>query len=165
MFKLFKKYAVLDAVETDHYEAYCMYEQVAGGYAGSLYDAERDLLTTYYKSKTTKSSMKEVELLQRHCRLWCAAAEGLLILCVRDQGKYGVEHWSKLRDFAVMLDTHRPASGMYKSLPCFLEAKRIIQQEFPYRLGAMTEDMSESARKRAEDIKEACAWLSKEEGE
>lgn len=46
MFKLFKKYAVLDAVETDDYESYCMYEQVAGGYAGSLYDAERDLLTT-----------------------------------------------------------------------------------------------------------------------
>lgn len=103
MFKIFKKYAVLDAVETDYYEAYCMYEQVAGGYAGSLYDAERDLLTTYYKSKTTKSSMKEIELSQRHCRLWCAAAEGLLILCVRDQGKYGVEHWSKLHDFAVML--------------------------------------------------------------
>lgn len=31
MFKIFKKYAVLDAVETDHYEAYCMYEQIAGG--------------------------------------------------------------------------------------------------------------------------------------
>ena len=69
MFKIFKKYAVLDVVETDHYEAYCMYEQVAGGYAGSLYDAERDLLTTYYKSKTTKSSMKEIKLSQRHCRL------------------------------------------------------------------------------------------------
>lgn len=27
MFKLFKKYAVLDVVETYHYEAYCMYEQ------------------------------------------------------------------------------------------------------------------------------------------
>lgn len=66
MFKIFKKYAVLDAVETHHYEAYCMYEQVAGGYAGSLYDTERDLLTTYYKSKTTKSSMKEIELSQRH---------------------------------------------------------------------------------------------------
>lgn len=48
MFKIFKKYAVLDVVETNDYEAYCMYEQVAGGYAGSLYDAERDLLTTYY---------------------------------------------------------------------------------------------------------------------
>ena len=58
MFKIFKKYAVLDVVETNDYEAYCMYGQVAGGYAGSLYDAERDLLTTYYKSKTTKSSMK-----------------------------------------------------------------------------------------------------------
>lgn len=73
MFKIFKKYAVLDVVETNDYEAYCMYEQVAGGYAGSLYDAERDLLTTYYKSKTTKSSMKEIKLLHRHCRLWCAA--------------------------------------------------------------------------------------------
>lgn len=166
MFKIFKKYAVLDAVETNDYEAYCMYEQVAGGYAGSLYDAERDLLTTYYKSKTTKSSMKEIKLSQRHCRLWCAAAEGLLILCVRDQGKYGVEHWSKLRDFAVMLDTHRPVSSdMCKSLPCFLEAKRIIRQEVSCRLGAMTEDISEPARKRVEDIKEACAWLSKEEGE
>ena len=166
MFKIFKKYAVLDAVETDYYEAYCMYEQVAGGYAGSLYDAERDLLTTYYKSKTTKSSMKEIKLSQRHCRLWCAAAEGLLILCVRDQGKYGVEHWSKLHDFAVMLDIHRPVSSdMYKSLPCFLEAKRIIQQEVSSRSGAMTEDISEPAQKRAEDIKEACAWLSKEEGE
>lgn len=66
MFKLFKKYAVLDVVETHYYESYCMYEQVAGGYAGSLYDAERDLLTTYYKSKTTKSSMKEIKLSQRH---------------------------------------------------------------------------------------------------
>lgn len=28
MFKIFKKYAVLDAVETNDYEAYCMYEQV-----------------------------------------------------------------------------------------------------------------------------------------
>lgn len=93
-------------------------------------------------------------------------AEGLLVLCVRDQGKYGVEHWGKLRDFAVMLDTHRPVSSdMCKSLPCFLEAKRIIQQEVSSRLGAMTEDISEPARKRAEDIKEACAWLSKEEGE
>lgn len=166
MFKIFKKYAVLDAVETDYYESYCMYEQVAGGYAGSLYDAERDLLTTYYKSKTTKSSMKEFELFHRHCRLWCAAAEGLLILCVRDQGRYGVEYWSKLRDFAVMLDTHRPVSSdMCKSLPCFLEAKRIIRQEVSSRSAAMTEDMSESARKRAEDIKEACAWLSKEERE
>lgn len=164
MFKIFKKYAVLDAVETNDYEAYCMYEQVAGGYAGSLYDAERDLLTTYYKSKTTKSSMKEIKLSQRHCRLWCAAAEGLLILCVRDQGKYGVEHWSKLRDYAVMLDTHRPVSSdMYKSLPCLLEAKQIIQQEVSSRSAAMTEDISEPARKRAEDIKEACAWLSKEE--
>lgn len=164
MFKIFKKYAVLDAVEIDHYESHCMYEQVAGGYAGSLYDAERDLLTTYYKSKTTKSSMKEFELFHRHCRLWCAAAEGLLILCVRDQGKYGVEHWGKIRDFAVMLDTHRPVSSdMCKSLPCFLEAKRIIRQEVSSRLGAMTEDISEPARKRAEDIKEACAWLSKEE--
>ena len=164
MFKIFKKYAVLDAVEIDHYESHCMYEQVAGGYAGSLYDAERDLLTTYYKSKTTKSSMKEFELFHRHCRLWCAAAEGLLILCVRDQGKYGVEHWGKIRDFAVMLDTHRPVSSdMCKSLPCFLEAKRIIQQEVSSRSAAMTEDISEPARKRAEDIKEACAWLSKEE--
>lgn len=34
--------------------------------------------------------MKGIELSQRHCRLWCAAAEGLLILCVRDQGKYVV---------------------------------------------------------------------------
>ena len=110
--------------------------------------------------------MKEIKLSQRHCRLWCAAAEGLLILCVRDQGKYGVEHWSKLRDFAVMLDTHRPVSSdMCKSLPCFLEAKRIIQQEVSSRSGAMTEDISEPAQKRAEDIKEACAWLSKEEGE
>jgi hypothetical protein len=70
------------------------------------------------------------------------------------------------RLLAVMLDTHRPVlSDMCKSLPCFLEAKRIIQQEFPYRLGAMPEDISEPARKRAEDIKEACAWLSKEKGE
>lgn len=166
MFKIFKKYAVLDVVEIDHYESHCMYEQVAGGYAGSLYDAERDLLTTYYKSKTTKSSMKEFELFHRHCRLWCAAAEGLLILCVRDQGRYGAEYWGKIRDFAVMLDTHRPVSSdMCKSLPCFLEAKRIIRQEVSSRLGAMTEDISEPARKRAEDIKEACAWLSKEEGE
>lgn len=166
MFKIFKKYAVLDVVEIDHYESHCMYEQVAGGYAGSLYDAERDLLTTYYKSKTTKSSMKEFELFHRHCRLWCAAAEGLLILCVRDQGRYGAEYWGKIRDFAVMLDTHRPVSSdMCKSLPCFLEAKRIIRQEVSSRSGAMTEDISESARKRAEDIKEACAWLSKEEGE
>ena len=166
MFKIFKKYAVLDAVEIDHYESHCMYEQVAGGYAGSLYDAERDLLTTYYKSKTAKSGMKRVELSDRHCRLWCAAAEGLLIFCVRSQGKHGVEHWGKIRDFAVMLDTHRPVSSdMCKSLPCFLEAKRIIRQEVSSRLGAMTEDISEPARKRAEDIKEACAWLSKEEGE
>ena len=152
MFKLFKKYAVLDAVETDHYESYCMREQVAGGYGGSLYDAERDLLTTYYKSKTTKSGMKRVKLSDRHCRLWCAAAEGLLIFCVRSQGKHGVEYWSKIRDFAVMLDTHRPiSSDMYRSLPCFLEAKRI-----------MTEKISESALKRAEEIKEACEWLSAE---
>ena len=34
MFKIFKKYAVLDVVETNDYEAYCMYEQVAGGDAG-----------------------------------------------------------------------------------------------------------------------------------
>lgn len=163
MFKLFKKYAVLDAVETDHYEAYCMYEQIAGGYAGSLYDAERDLLTTYYKSKTTKSSMKEFELSHRHCRLWRAAAEGLLILCIRDQGKYGVKHWSKLLDFAVMLDTHRPTSSdMCRSLPCFLEAKRIIRQEVSYRSGATNEKISESALKMAKEIKEACEWLSTE---
>lgn len=61
MFKLFKKHAVLDA------------------------DAEQELLTTYYKSKTTKSGTKRVELSDRHCRLWCAAAEGLLILCIRDR--------------------------------------------------------------------------------
>ena len=163
MFKLFKKYAVLDAVETDHYEAYCMYEQVAGGYAGSLYDAERDLLTTYYKSKTTKSGIKQIELSDRHCRLWCAAAEGLLIFCARSQGKHGVEYWSKIRDFAVMLDTHRPvSSNMCKSLPCFLEAKRIIRQEVSYRSGAMTEKISESALKMAKEIKEACEWLSTE---
>ena len=61
---------------------------------------------------------------------------------------------------------HRPVSSdMCKSLPCFLEAKRIIQQEVSSRSGAMTEDISKSAQKRAEDIKEACAWLSKEERE
>ena len=163
MFKLFKKHAVLDAVETDDYEVYCMHEQVAGGYAGSLYDVERDLLTTYYKSKTTKSGMKESKLSRRHCRRWCAAAEGLLILCVRDQGKYNVEHWSELRDFAVMLDTHRPVlSDMHRSLPCFTEAKRIIRQEVSYRSGAMTEEISESALKRVKEIKEACEWLSTE---
>lgn len=70
MFKIFKKYAVLDAVETDHYESYCMYEQIAGGYAGSLYNAERDLLTIYYKLKTTKSGMKRIELSHRYCRVW-----------------------------------------------------------------------------------------------
>lgn len=59
MFKLFKKYAVLDAVETDDYESYCMYEPIAAGLAGSLHDAEQELLTTYYKSKTTKSGMKK----------------------------------------------------------------------------------------------------------
>jgi hypothetical protein len=163
MFKLFKKYAVLDAVETDHYESYCMREQIANGDAGSLYDAERDLLTTYYKSKTTKSGTKRVELSDRHCGLWCAAAEGLLIFCVRSQGKYGVKHWSKIRDFAVMLDTHRPTSSdMCRSLPCFLEAKRIIRQEVSYRSGAMTEKISESALKMAKEIKEACEWLSTE---
>ena len=163
MFKLFKKYAVLDTVETNDYELYCMREQIAGGCAGSLYDAERDLLTTYYKSKTTKSGTKRIELSDRHCRLWCAAAEGLLILCVRSQGKHGVEQWSRPRDFAVMLDTHRPtASDMYRSLPCFLEAKRIIRQEVSYRSGAMTEEISESALKRVEETKEACEWLSTE---
>ena len=105
--------------------------------------------------------MKRVELSDRHCRLWCAAAEGLLIFCVRSQGKHGVEHWGKIRDFAVMLDTHRPVSShMYKSLPCFTEAKRIIRQEVSYRSVAMTEEISEPARKRVEDIKEACEWLS-----
>ena len=161
MFKLFKKYAVLDAVETDDYESYCMYEPIAAGLAGSLHDAEQELLTTYYKSKTTKSGMKKVELSQQHCRLWCAAAEGLLILCIRERGKYNVEHWSKIRDFAVMLDTHRPVSSN-KSLPCLTEAKRIIRQEVSYRSVAMTEEISEPARKRVEDIKEACEWLSAE---
>ena len=163
MFKLFKKYAVLDAVETDDYESYCMYEPIAAGLAGSLHDAEQELLTTYYKSKTTKSGMKKVELSQQHCRLWCAAAEGLLILCIRSQGKHGVEHWGKIRDFAVMLDTHRPVSShMYKSLPCFTEAKQIIRQEVSYRSGAMTEEVSESTLKMVKEIKEACEWLSAE---
>ena len=161
MFKLFKKYAVLDAVETDDYEAYCMYEPIAGGLAGSLYDAEQELLTTYYNLKNTKSGMKKVGISQRHCRLWCAAAEGLLILCVRSQGKHGVKYWSKIRDFAVMLDIHRPVSSdMCKSLPCLTEAKRIIRQEVSYRSGAMTEEVSESALKRAKEIKEVCEWLS-----
>lgn len=163
MFKLFKKYAVLDTVETNDYEAHCMYEPIAVGCARSLYDAEQELLTTYYKSKTTKSGMKKVGISQRHCRLWCAAAEGLLILCVRSQGKHGVEHWSKIRDFAVMLDIHRPdSSDMCKSLPCLTEAKRIIRQEVSYRSGAMTEEISESALKRVKEIKEVCEWLSTE---
>lgn len=161
MFKLFKKYAVLDTVEANDYETYCMYEQIAGGYAGSLYDAEQELLTTYYKSKTTKLGMKKNEFSRRYCRLWYAAAEGLLILCIRERGKYNVEHWSKIRDFAVILDTHRPVSSN-KSLPCLTEAKRIIRQEVSYRSGAMTEEVSESTLKMVKEIKEACEWLSAE---
>ena len=163
MFKLFKKYAVLDAVETDDYESYCMYDLVAGGYAGAFSDTERDLLTIYYKWKTTKSNMKEINLSAQYCRLWCAAAEGLLILCVRSQGRHGVEHWGKVRDFAVLLDTHRPVSSyMYKSLPCLTEAKRMIRQEVSYRSVAMDENISESALKKVKGIKEACEWLSAE---
>lgn len=148
MFKLFKKYAVLDVVETDDYESSCVYELVAGGYAGALSDAERDLLTIYYKWKTTKSSMKEIDLSAQYCRLWCAAAEGLLVLCVRSQGRHGVERWGKVRDFAVLLDTHRPVSSyMHKSLPCLTEAKRMIRQEVSYRSVTMGENISESALK------------------
>lgn len=62
-----------------------------------------------------------------------------------------------------MLDTHRPVSShMYKSLPCFTEAKRIIRQEVSYRSGAMTEEVSESTLKMVKEIKEACEWLSAE---
>lgn len=166
MFKLFKKYAVLDAVETDDYESYCMYELVAGGYANALSDAELDLLTIYYKWKTTRSSMKEIDLSAQYCRLWCAAAEGLLILCVRSQGSRGVEHWGKIRDFAVLLDTHRPISSYKdKSIPCLTEAKRIIRQEVSYRSVAMGEKISESTLKKVKEIKEACEWLSIEDKE
>lgn len=175
MFKLFKKYAVLDDIETDEYEAYRIFAQSAAGYADSRQDAEKTLLTIYYKAKTTKSSMKEIKLTQQYAGLWAAAVEGLLISCIRDQGKNTIEHWSEIRDFAVMLDTHNLKYGegngrwttspedLSKVLQCFSEAKKIIQQEVSYRF--MAEDISEPARKRVEDIKEACAWLSKEEGE
>jgi|GEM_PF-5163797 hypothetical protein len=39
---------------------------------------------------------------------------------------------------------------------------RVIRQEFSYRSGSMTEEISESALKRAKEIKEACEWLSTE---
>lgn len=71
MFKLFKKYAVLDAVETDHYESYCMREQVAGGYGGSLYDAERDLLTTYYKALVCCCGRASYFLCSKPRETWC----------------------------------------------------------------------------------------------
>ena len=174
MFKLFKKYAVLDSIETDHYEACRIFEQSAGGYALSRRDAEKTLLTIYHKVKTTKSGIKKVGLSQKYNRFWSAAVEGLLISCVRDQGKYDVEHWRKLRDFVVMLEKHNLKFGSYygrwttdpddlnKVSQCLLEAKRIIRQEVSYRSGAMTEEISESALKRAKEIKEACEWLSTE---
>lgn len=73
MFKLFKKYAVLDDIETDEYEAYRIFAQSAGGYADSRQDAEKTLLTIYYKAKTTKSSMKEIKLTQQYAGIWGAA--------------------------------------------------------------------------------------------
>lgn len=174
MFKLFKKYAVLDSIETDHYEAYRIFEQSAGGYAISRRDAEKTLLTIYYKAKTTKSGIKEVGLSQKYNGFWSAAVEGLLISCVRDQGKYDVEHWSKLRDFAVMLETHNLKFGSccgrwttdpddrHKVLQCLLEAKQIIQHEISKRAGSINEGISEPALKRHKEIKEACEWLSAE---
>ena len=174
MFKLFKKYAVLDSIETDHYEAYRIFEQSAGGYAISRRDAEKTLLTIYYKAKTTKSGIKEVGLSQKYNGFWSAAVEGLLISCVRDQGKYDVEHWSKLRDFAVMLETHNLKFGSccgrwttdpddrHKVLQCLLEAKQIIQHEISKRAGSINEGISEPALKRHKEIKEACERLNAE---
>ena len=46
MFKLFKKHAVLDSIETYDYEAYRIFAQSAGGDACSRQDAERTLLKT-----------------------------------------------------------------------------------------------------------------------
>lgn len=86
MFKLFKKYAVLDTVEANDYETYCMYEQIAGGYAGSLYDAEQELLTTYYKSKTTKLGMKKMNFLVGIAGFGVLLRKGFLFSVFENEG-------------------------------------------------------------------------------
>lgn len=69
MFKLFKKYAVLDSIETNDYEAYRIFAQSAGGYAYSRREAERTLLKTYHKAKTTPFSIARVGYSMQYYRL------------------------------------------------------------------------------------------------
>jgi hypothetical protein len=78
MFKLFKKHAVLDSIETYDYEAYRIFAQSAGGDACSRQDAERTLLKTYRKAKITPFSIARVGYSMQYYGLWCAAVEGLL---------------------------------------------------------------------------------------
>lgn len=78
MFKLFKKHAVLDSIETYDYEAYRIFAQSDGGYAYSRQDAERTLLKTYRKAKITPFSIARVGYSMQYYGLWCAAVEGLL---------------------------------------------------------------------------------------
>lgn len=174
MFKLFNKYAILDSIETDDYEAYRIFAQSAGGYADSRREAERTLLKTYHKAKITPFSIARVGYSMQYYGLWSAAVEGLLISCVRGQGKHSLEYWSELHDFVIMLDAYIPTSAdgygrwttnpddRNKVLQCLIEAKRIIRQEVSYRSGAMTEEVSESTLKMVKEIKEACEWLSAE---
>ena len=159
MFKLFKKYTVLDSIETNDYEAYRIFAQSAGGYADSRREAERTLLKTYHKAKTTPFSIARVGYSMQYYRLWCAAVEGLLISCVRDKGDYNLEYWSELRDFVIMLDAYIPNSAdgcsrwntdpddRNKVLQCLTEAKQIIQHEISKRSGAINEGISEPALK------------------